>query len=179
MKLFTMTITTMAIFVFVTIAAATVPTGYQVLGSGDVRYLGFIKVYDATLYAPEAGVNERILAEENSRCLQLLYDVDVSVADFIEAAETVLEEQQTPQILSRMRPYIDKLHSNYRDVVAGDIYTLCYDALTKTTSLSLNNEVLVEIESSEFAALYFGIWLSENEPLDRGLRNALLSGNSS
>jgi hypothetical protein len=42
------------------------------------------------------------------------------------------------------------------------------------TTVSLNGEPLVEVEGADFARAYFGIWLGD-DPMDRGLRKALLA----
>jgi hypothetical protein len=146
------------------------------IGSGSVRYLGLIKVYDATLYAPPLASETAILNAEASFCLQLDYTVDVPSSAFIEAAETILARQHEPEVLVRMQPQIDVIHRSYRDVSDGDSYRLCYDDTDGRSRLALNNEVLATVESAEFAALYFGIWLSPDQPLDESLRDKLFNG---
>ncbi len=146
------------------------------IGSGSVRYLGLIKVYDATLYAPPQSSETAILGGEQSICLQLDYAVDVPSSAFIEAAETILARQHEPDVLARVRPQIDVIHGSYRDVGDGDSYRLCYDDTSGRSRLALNDEVLATVDSSEFAAIYFGIWLSPDQPLDESLRDDLFAG---
>lgn len=171
--------TTLMWALLVTALAGPVPskaTELQPVGSGTVRYLGMIKVYDATLYAPAQATEEAILSASQSFCLQLDYAVAVPADAFVEAAETVLARQYQPQSLSDVRGSIDLLHRSYRDVEAGDRYRLCYDHNRQASQLLLNDETLITIESAEFAAVYFGIWLNPNQPLDRSLRNNLMAG---
>jgi len=146
------------------------------IGSGSVRYLGLIKVYDATLYAPLMASETAILNAEESFCLQLDYAVDVPSTAFIEAADTILARQHEPAVLARLRSQIEKIHRSYRDVKGGDSYRLCYDDTNEQSRLALNDEVLATIESAEFAAVYFGIWLSPDQPLDESLRDDLFAG---
>ncbi|MCB2216328.1 chalcone isomerase family protein [Desulfofustis glycolicus] len=146
------------------------------IGSGSVRYLGLIKVYDATLYAPLQSSETAILGAEQSICLQLDYAVDVPSSAFIEAAETILARQHEPDVLTRVRPQIDVIHGSYRDVGDGDSYRLCYDDTSGRSRLALNDEILATVDSAEFAAIYFGIWLSPDQPLDESLRDDLFAG---
>lgn len=164
-------------FLIVNPGEARILNGLELSGSGEIRYLGFIKVYDASLYTlPSINVNE-LLGANSSLCLSLDYSVEVSSKDFIKAAETILEKQHSPEVLAPVRPQIDLLHSSYADVGKDDNYTLCYDASTRNATLSLNGKTLVTIPSApDFATVYFGIWLGENRPIDANLRKELVSG---
>ncbi len=146
-----------------------------VRGEGNVRYMGFIRVYDAELLAPaEAGLTD-VLQARSSFCLRLTYSVDLTAENFITAAEEILARQYSQSELASYRPQIDQLHQAYRDVTKGDRYRLCYDADRQSTQLILNNEILVRVVSPEFAVLYAGIWLDAVQPLDAGLRKRLLA----
>jgi len=157
-------------------AAANIPQELSLSGTGEIHYLGFIKVYDATLFAPPDAMRDNVLADDCSRCLKLDYAVNLSVDNFIEAAETVLKKQHNETILTSIKPQLDLLHQNYRDVKKNDSYTLCYDAAGQQTSLVLNGNTLVTIPSTQFAAIYFGIWLGKENPIDQNLRSQLLAG---
>jgi len=144
------------------------------LGKGDVRYLGFLKVYEATLYALAPFDSKSILDKHVSKCLQLEYSMSLSAADFILAAKTILARQQDQKKLDQLQPEIDLLHGAYQDVKKGDRYRLCYQAQDRTTTLAFNDRELVAIPSADFASVYFGIWLGPNAPIDEKLRNDLL-----
>lgn len=146
------------------------------LGEGRAYYLRFIKVYDATLYGAVSGTTQDILSDDISKCLHLVYSVGVDKEDFVTAADTVLGRQFSKEALAPVQADIDRLHGGYRDVEAGDSYTLCYDSVDKVTSLSYNNEILVAINSALFSEVYFSIWLGETNPLDAALRDDLLAG---
>ena len=149
----------------------------QPIGKGEVRYMGLIKVYDASLFASQTTTGGKVLDTEISKCLILNYAVPLTIDKFIRGAEMVLQRQHSKEDLRAVRQQIDALHVQYRDVQEGDSYTLCYDAASSTTTLSLNNEELVHIVSVDFARFYFGIWLGPYAPLDEGLRDDLLAIN--
>ena len=148
------------------------------IGKGDVYYLGFIKVYDAHLYALNETDGRRILDPEVSKCLKLTYDVKLKPEDFVTGADTVLKRQHDPEHLEALRPYIDDLHEAYQPVAKGDTYVLCYQAETKQTSLTLNDQTVAVIESEPFSSMYFGIWLSDNQPLSDSLQKKLIQPNA-
>ena len=154
-------------------AAAGSVDSMTLIAKGDARYMGFIKVYDAHLYAFEKQDQGRILSPEVSKCLKLKYDVGLKPKDFIAGANTILTKQYSPEQLELIKPHVDTLHQAYRAVDKGDSYLLCYDAATQSTTLSLNAEKLVAIESGEFSSAYFGIWLSPNNPLSPSLQKQL------
>ena len=149
--------------------------GLEKTGTGTVKYLGIFKVYDAELYTRPEVPSSAVLGEETSRCLVLLYDLDLSAADIIKGANAVLKRQNSKEVLKTTLKYIDILHANYTNVQSGDSYTLCYDAASSTTQLLFNDEEVVSINSTEFARIYFGIWLSSIEPISETLRDNLLA----
>ena len=153
-----------------------IPEDLRPLGEGEAYYLKFIKVYDATLFGSSNSGQNSILSRDVSKCLHLEYAVDVKGKDFIKAAQTVLNRQFSEEQLLQVKQDIDALHQGYLDVKSGDTYTLCYDSRISETTLSLNGDTLVSIDSPEFAEIYFSIWLGENRPLDNKLRNDLLTG---
>ncbi len=148
----------------------------HLIGKGEVYYMGFIKVYDAALYAGMQPQSQEVMDAKTSRCLKLTYAVSLSVKDFILGAETILAQQHSPEELIKLRKNIDTMHAAYRDVLKGDSYHLCYDASEDLTTLTLNDTPLVAISSQEFARAYFGIWLGEVRPIDEKLRDRLLAG---
>jgi hypothetical protein len=146
------------------------------IGQGKAYYLGFITVYNASLYSDESERSVDILDADISKCLHLEYTVDIGRKDFIMAADTVLQRQFTPDQLNLASSEIQTLHDGYRDVQEGDSYTLCYDKNNGETTLTLNSDILVTITSPLFSQIYFSIWLGDNKPLDDDLREDLLAG---
>lgn len=151
-------------------------SGMALIGEGQARYLSFIKVYDARLFAPEGSSAADIVRAQTSYCLELDYRVALKKDDFIEAAETVLKRQHSTAYLTEMDDRVTLLHNNYKAVKKGDRYLLCYDSNSETSSLTLNDQVLVRVPGRDFAELYGGIWLGPEKPLDRDLRDDLLRG---
>jgi hypothetical protein len=145
-------------------------------GQGQVRYLGFIKVYDASLYTENTTAGNDILDPDVSKCLELKYHVSLTPENFIEGADTVMSRQHPAEYLDSIREEITLLHKAYQPVEEGDIYLLCYQAESRTTTLSLNDKELVAIQSAPFSSAYFGIWLGQNEPLDEDLQKDLING---
>lgn len=145
------------------------------VGKGEVRYLGLIKVYEATLYTQDSFGEDNILNSNTSKCLQLEYAVSLSVDDFIEGANTILSRQHSLERLDQFQPEIDLINNAYKSVKEGDKYVLCYDAGDRKTTLILNDQQLVSISSPDFSTIYFGIWLGPVEPIDEKLRDNLLA----
>ncbi len=147
----------------------------NLVGEGDVRYLGFIKVYKAQLYANTSSIEPDILNPSVSKCLNLTYSVSLVPENFIEGAETILQRQHSPALIHEYKDQLERLHAAYKPVDEGDQYRLCYDSIQKTTRLLLNGEELAAITSADFSSLYFGIWLGKKAPIDEGLRDNLLA----
>lgn len=150
-------------------------TNMNLSGQGVARYLGFIKVYNASLYSSKDSSVDNILSPDTSKCLELTYEVSLSTSNFIEGAETVLQRQYSSEELEQISPLLEKFHNAYLDVDKGDTYSLCYQAATQTTRLKLNGNELVDIQSPDFARMYFGIWIGPKNPLDTTLRDSLLA----
>lgn len=157
------------------VIAGTIPDGLREVGEGEVFYLKFIKVYDATLYSSDIS-KESILSDDVSKCLHLIYAVDIDRDDFIKAATTVLNRQFSEDHLRAFGDSIDLIHEGYRDVSEKDSYTLCYNSKEHRTSLHYNGQEIVTVMEPGFSALYFSIWLGSHQPLDDDLRNDLLAG---
>lgn len=172
-------ITALTIFftLFFATAHSNLVDNMKLHGTGEVYYLKFIKVYDASLYTSQSANEEEIISGAVSKCLLLQYEVALKQKDFIKAANTVLERQFTSEQLGSVKDEIDRLHAGYVDVKDGDQYSLCYDSKESITSLSHNDIELVRIYSQLFAKIYFSIWLGNNSPLDDTLRDNLLARN--
>jgi hypothetical protein len=138
-----------------------------------LRYLKVIKAYVAALYLPEGVTADDVLADLPKR-LELSYLVSIKGPDFDKGAAPVLERNQTPAELARLRGRLDRINAAYKDVKPGDRYSLTY-LPGRGTELALNGSPLVVIEGADFAAAYFGIWLGR-EPIDEKLKRDLLKG---
>lgn len=169
----TLMIVAVGLLFFARPGSATTVDDLQQIGTGSIRYLGVIKVYDAALFAAEDASFEDIQEARQSHCLVLDYAVALSADKFVLAADKILKRQHDNGIPPDQVRSIDKLHDAYRSVEKGDRYALCFDSDSQMTGLSLNGEELVRIPSRAFAKLYMGIWLSEKDPIDTTLQRKL------
>jgi hypothetical protein len=148
----------------------------ELKGAGLARYAVFIRVYGAGLYGPEGVPGDSLLERGESKRLEIEYFVDIKASDLALAADTILKKQLSPSQFQALEPRIRQLHDAYRDVRPGDRYAMEY-LPGDGTRLTLNGEPLVTVAGPDFARAYFGIWLG-NDPLSRGLRDALLGVDS-
>lgn len=170
------TVITLITLLFVTTTNShAIVDSMQLRGQGNVYYLGFIKVYGATLLTKNNIDTVNILDPEISKCLKLEYDVSLTSEKFIEGANTVLGRQHSVERLNTLKEEIETFHSAYLPVKEGDSYILCYNGDSATTTLTLNGDDLVSITSQEFSSLYFGIWLSPDKPIDKKLQADLVA----
>jgi len=139
-------------------------------GSGTAYYARIFRVYDAALYAPAGTPLSEVVAGHAPRCLLLEYRREVTRDLITTAAVTVLTRQGVA--LPALQARLDRLHGAYRDVGAGDRYMLCH-APGRDTRLLLNGQELTRIAGDDFAAAYFGIWLSDGA-ISEELRATLL-----
>lgn len=153
--------------------AASLQSSLTFRGSMPIRYLGIFEVYTIHLYTMPGATRENLLSADQSRCIRLEYAMGLTVENFVEAAEQLMSEQQSPETISAVRAEIDLLHTQYKPVEEGDSYLLCYSGDTGATRLELNGVSLVDITSSEFAKIYFGIWLDAEQGIARDLLMAL------
>lgn len=153
-----------------TISSHATGTDLVLRSSGDVHYLGFIKVYDAKLYAEQDADLTTLFTSNKPMCLALIYDVSLTKENFIEAADTILTRQMSTEAIANIQPQLDELNANYQNVESGDEYRLCRqdDAL----ELLFNKKSVVTIESRDFEQAYLGMWLAEKGIDD--LRSELL-----
>ena len=142
-------------------------------GAALLRWLNIFKVYVAALYLPDNGPQHDVLADIPKR-LEISYLVSIPGPDFGKGAEEILERNNSPEELARLRSRIEKINAVYRDVKPGDRYALTY-APGQGTELSYNGQPLITIEGADFAAAYFGIWLGKN-PIDLEMRSRLIKG---
>lgn len=154
------------------------PTAVEVAGrtmplrsASLLRHWGF-RVYTAALYAPaEATDRESLLAPAPKR-LVLHYHRSISRDVMIKGAEKVLSA--TPGLdLKALSDRLDRVNAIYRDVRAGDEYSITWEP-ERGTTIALNGVEQITVEGADFARAYFGIWLSER-PLNTELRDKLLA----
>ena len=143
----------------------------HIVGSGIYRFARLFKVCAAALYLPEGVGPERAL-EDIPKHLEIFYYRDVTAAQFIDMGDSTLRKNVTRTEWDRIQPQLKEFNRLYRNVQAGDRYSLAYHPDTGLI-LSLNDEVLGIIEDSEFAPLYYRIWLGE-ESVNNRFRDEIL-----
>lgn len=141
---------------------------WLILGEGTARW-GLFKLYDAKVSAPKNISADTLLDDSTELKLELCYHRRLTVDNFVDGANHVLEKQALTPTLQQA---VDKLHQAYQPVDKGDCYVLAYQP-NQGTRLILNQKTLVTVDTPGFKATYFGIWLGE-QPLSNTLKNALL-----
>jgi hypothetical protein len=138
---------------------------------GLLRTRILVKAYVAALYLRPEDSPARALEDVPKR-LEIEYFWGIGAADFARATEQGIARNVEAALLTRLRPYIERLNALYQDVEPGDRYALSY-APGVGTELALNGEVKGVIEGADLAAALFAIWLGE-DPIDASLRAQLL-----
>ncbi len=128
-------------------------------GVGLLRYKRFIKAFVAALYL-EPGTPPGHALRDIPKRLELRYFWSIKGPDFGKRADKILAAAFSAAALDPLRPRIRQLHAAYRDVKAGDRYSLTYLPGTGT-ELALNHQPIITIPGADFAAVYFAIWLGE------------------
>jgi hypothetical protein len=140
------------------------------IGEGTFRWTVF-KVYDGAFYLdaerPDAGPLDNV-----ARRLVLQYARDLTADQFRQSGDKILRDNVSEAEWDALTGRLARLNAAYRDVRAGDRYSLTYIPGIGTT-LRLNGESLVTIEGEDFARAYFGIWLGPNS-VKASFRRALL-----
>lgn len=140
-----------------------------VLKNQSVLVYLWADVYAAALYAP-ADINAKQAWDQQKPLrLELYYFRDIDRNDVIKAATATLERQQAS---ARLKPEIEKLHANFRDIRSGDRYALDFRP-GRGLSLEINSEVVFSSRDDALARAYLGIWLAPKGLSDE-LRGKLL-----
>ena len=140
-------------------------------GVGLLRYRIFIKAYVAALYLGEGVRLEAVLSDVPKR-LELEYFWAIPGPDFGKAAEEILADNFSPDVITPLRSRLDRLSALYQDVKPGDRYALTY-LPGVGMELAFNGTLKGTIEGADFAAAYFAIWLG-NKPIDASMKAQLL-----
>jgi hypothetical protein len=141
------------------------------MGTGVLRYMGFIKAYAGALYTLP-GTDPEAVLEDSPKRLEVEYFVALKGEDFGPATDKGLSRNISAEKIDRLRARIDHHNSLYVDVRPGDRYALTY-LPGHGTELSLNGRPLGVIEGADFASAIFSLWLGK-KPFDRRFKQALL-----
>jgi stearoyl-CoA desaturase (delta-9 desaturase) len=139
-----------------------------------VAKLDFLRMdlYTAAFYAPnDAASSDQVLGDV-PKALVIEYHRGIKTKWMNEAAEKTLKKN--PKVnLPAIQERVDQIAAAYKKVEKGDRYELVYEP-GKGTSLYLNGNLQVTIPGEDFAAAYFGIWVSDY-PAKKSLRDKLLN----
>lgn len=148
-------------------------TSWQLVGQGQFSYL-FWDLYQAQLFSPDG----RFAGYQQSKPLklELTYQRDIAVTDFVEA--TLAQwEQQHGQLSAEKKRWGGQLSSIWRDVKSGDRLACVYLANGQTEFL-LNDKPLGVIADPTFGPVFLDIWLGANTTAPK-LRARLLGQSQS
>jgi hypothetical protein len=152
-------------------AFQTMDTTLKLSGVGELRYLGFIKVYDGALYLP-AGTNKRQVLEDIPKRLEVRYVRSFKAKDFGPATIAGIKKNVDPETYARLESRIAYHNGLYEDIAPGDRVSLTYIPAVGT-QLEINGTTKGTIEGIDFARALFSMWLGE-KPFDESFKKALL-----
>jgi len=144
-------------------------TELRLQGQGDFHYWWF-HLYDGALYLPAGSSGEAVL-EAAPKHLELHYHRKIPASRIVEAGNTVLRRNLSPEEWQSISPELATINEAYRTVREGDRYSLSFHP-EQGTVLALNGETLATVPGETFARLYFRIWFGES-PVSETLRDRL------
>ena len=144
------------------------------VGSHRFIYRMFFKLYDARLYTDTEQVIsiDELLDGDNALLLEFDYLRKIKKSIILESSEKILSNNMSPTELASIQDRVDRINAAYRTVDESDRSALSY-VPGEGTTLWINGQKKVTIEGSDFARLYFRIWLGE-QPISKQMRDELL-----
>lgn len=149
----------------------TMNTTLELSGVGELRYLGFVKIYDGALYLP-AETNSSQVLENIPKRLEVRYVRPFKSKDFGPATIAGIKKNVDPETYARLESRIAYHNGFYDDIAPGDRISFTYIP-TVGTQLEINGTTKGTIEGADFARALFSMWLGE-KPFDRGFKKELL-----
>lgn len=142
-------------------------------GAGLLRYWGF-RVYTVAFYVDEsAGSLEDILYNQ-PKALVIRYHREIKSSDIIRSSDELIRGNDKVDY-EAIRDRLKLVYESYRSVREGDEYRIVYHPETGTT-IYFNGEKEITIEGADFAAAFFGIWISD-WPVSYELQEKLVNSN--
>lgn len=139
-------------------------------GAGTKTFM-LMKIFDAALYVSPDIPSGDVLGP-SAKKLVIRYRRSISREQLIETAESHLKKH-SPVDYAQIQSRAAQLHAVYKDVHAGDEYSLVFIP-GRGTELLFNGHPEIMIPGDDFSAAYFSIWLSDHIFCKR-LRNKLLN----
>jgi hypothetical protein len=145
----------------------------ELKATATAKWMAFISVYDAGLYADVDAKASEVLQKDMPISLEIRYRVDVKKEQLIEAANVALKRQHKEDTCQKFQAFVDDLHRSYQDVKEGDRFRIDVKP-DSGLSLYFNGQLRYQNTDLDFANYYVGLWLAEN-PLSDNVRTALLN----
>lgn len=144
---------------------------FELQARSTFRWLAMMRLYDIALHRAPGRELDAIRTDRPMR-LELYYHRGFTAEQIVTAGDTILRRNTNDADREALAARLQTLNAAYRDVAAGDRYTLTY-VPGQGTTLRLNGQPLVSIPGSDFAAAYFRVWLGDR-PISAELRDQLL-----
>jgi hypothetical protein len=139
-------------------------------GIGLLKWKYLVNVYLVGLYK-QARVNIANVLEDIPKRLEYYFFVDMKASDFQDTGFQLMARNVGEEKAQRLTKELEALNSLYRDVKAGQRYTLTY-LPGKGVEMALDGKVLGSVQGAEFAAAYFSIWLGP-DPVSKSLQEEM------
>lgn len=140
-------------------------------GVGQLRYLGFIRIYDGALYLPNSAAKNKALSDIPKR-LEVKYLRSFKADDFGSATIAGIKKNVDAQTYAQLESRIKYHNTLYDDVVTDDRVSLTYHP-AMGTQVEINGITKGTVEGADFAAALFSLWLGD-KPFDEGFKRSLL-----
>lgn len=140
-------------------------------GTAVLKWAMFFSVYAGAFYLPAETPGDA-WEGDGPKQLALSYFRDFKAEDFSSTSKKLLKRNLTKTEFARLEERLEEFCNLFRDVRAGDRYSLTYTPATGT-ELRLNNQLLGAVAGNDFAAAYFGIWIGPS-PINTTFRDRLL-----
>jgi uncharacterized protein (DUF1684 family) len=146
-------------------------TRLELSGTGVLKYLGLISIYQGALYLPSKVRADQTLDDVPKR-LEVKYLRALKADEIGQAAIAGIKKNVDQQVYDRLEKRILFHNSLYQDFEPGDRVALTYVPSVGTT-LEINDKTRGTIAGADFAAVLFSLWLGD-KPFDTGFKKALL-----
>lgn len=143
-------------------------------GCGLAYYKYVIKGMAAGWYFDEKATASDPLADVAKR-IEMEYFWSLKAATVVDAANKLLARNVPAERIAALSSQIDKLHSGFVNLQAGDRVAVTYVPGVGTWLSHNGKAVGSAIPGPEFAATYFRIWFGD-DPMDAKLKHQLLGG---
>ena len=144
-------------------------------GAAALKWALLFDVYAGAFYLPE-GVSGLSWTEDVPKRLELAYFRNFKAEDFSSSSDKLLRGSLSVVDYQALENRLQRFYALFRDIKAGDRYSLTYRFGTGT-ELRLNDELLGVAPGADFAVAYFGLWLGP-QPINENFRDRLLEGRS-